>query len=136
MTLKELLLRLKRRADLFALVNVPLTTVDNGHVTQTQRDDPPRQDIHHVRPLVHQIDLGEHAHSPRTIRVDLSRQLQAIRVCQVRIGRSDSKNDTCWFRNVLDQHFLNLPFDVARLVTDGHSRDTRQIDKRKRQHIR
>jgi len=45
--------------DCLASFDIPLTTVDDGDVTQTKGDDSTCQNVHYVCSLVHQIDFCE-----------------------------------------------------------------------------
>jgi len=76
----------------------------------------------------HKINLGQDTYRPRPLRIDLSRQLQSIRVRQILVTRRDRQNDTTRLRNILQQHIPDLLLDILRLITNGHFGHTRQIN--------
>ena len=84
---------------------------------------------------LHQVDLGQYTDRSSSIGVDISCQLQAIRVCQIGIGRSDGQDDGIGLGDILDQHILNLSFDVSRLVAYGHLGQPGKIDQRQGQDV-
>jgi hypothetical protein len=63
-----------------------------------------------------------------TLWIYFTRQFQAIRVCEIGVGSRDSKDDGVWFCNVLEDHVLDLLFNVFGLVADGYFGETRKID--------
>ena len=155
MSLEELTLGLQGRTDGLVVLNVSLTTVDYWYISQSQRDDPASENIDNVRSLVpeveclsnkkmyempgrysHQVDLRQDTNRPLTLRINLSCQLQPIRVRQVRVGCGDSKNDTSWSRDILEQHVPDLLLNIARLVADWNLCQARQIDEREGEDIR
>ena len=154
MSLEELTRGLQGRTDGLVVLNVSLTTVDYWYISQSQRDDPASENIDNVRSLVpevdclsnkmcempgrnsHQVDLRQNTNRPLTLRINLSCQLQPIRVRQVRVGCGDSKNDTSWSRDILEQHVPDLLLNIARLVADWNLCQARQIDEREGEDIR
>ena len=69
---------------------------------------------------IHQVNLGENTNCPSPLWINLTSQLETIRVCQVSVGRCDSKDDTSRSRYVLQKHVFDLLFDVFGLVSDRH----------------
>ena len=51
------------------------------------------------------------------------------------VGRGHGKDDTCWTRDVLEEHIPDLLLNIAWLVSDWHFRQTRKIDESERQDI-
>jgi hypothetical protein len=45
--------------DCFARVDIPLSAINDGNITQTQGDDASSQDIDDVCSLVHKVDFGK-----------------------------------------------------------------------------
>ena len=135
MILEEVPLVLQRERDGPLVLDVALAAVDDRHVAQAQRDDAAGQNIHDVRPFVHQVHLGQHADGPLALRIDLARQLQAVRVGQVRVGGRDGQDDGVGLHDLLQHHVLDLPLDVFRLVAHGHFRQAGKIDEGEGQHV-
>ena len=84
---------------------------------------------------LHQVNLGQNTDCSLTIRVDLPRHLETVRVRQIRIRRGGGKDDTRGFRDILEQHIANLLLDILRLVTNGHLGKTGKIDQRQCQDV-
>jgi hypothetical protein len=59
MVLEEFSFMSQSLLDCFARVDVPLSAINDGNITQTQGDDAPSQDIDDVCSLVHKVDFGE-----------------------------------------------------------------------------
>lgn len=123
MVLEKVPLILQGRPDRLALFDIPLTSVDDGDVTESQGDDPAGEDIDDVGSLVpasfskrkrkqnmlsrkiggrdsesdqvdsHKVDLGQHPDRPRPLRIHIPGHLQPIRIRQIRIRRRHSQDD-------------------------------------------
>ena len=128
MVLKKLLFVFQCRSDRFGLVDIPLTTIDNGHVTQSEGDDPSGQNVHYIGTLVHQVDLGQDTNSTCTLWVNFASHFQTVRVGQIGISSSDGENDSVGLGNEPHQHVPDLLFDISRLVTNGYFGQTGQVD--------
>ena len=154
MVLEELAFGLEGNTDLLVRFDVSLSSVHHGNVTQSQRNDPSRQDINNVSSDIpipkmsvrrtkreqrgsraHKINLGQDTNRPRSLRVDFSRQLQPIRVRQILVARRDRQNDATRLRDILKQHISDLLLDILRLITDRHLGDTGQIDEGQREDV-
>lgn len=135
MVLEVSLFIFQSRHDRFRRIDISLSSVDNGDITELEWDDPSSQDIHNVRSLIHQVDLGQDTDRPRSIWVHLSCHFQTVRVGQIRVGASDSENDGIGLRDKSHEHISNLLFDISRLVTDGDFGQTGQIDQRERENV-
>lgn len=128
MVLKEPLLILERQRDTLGLVDIPLPSVDDRDVPQPQRDDTPSKNIHHVRPLIHQIHLGQDTDRPCSLWIHLARHFQTVRVGQVGVGAGDREDDGVGLGYEPHEHVTDLLFDIARLVSDGNFGETGEID--------
>jgi hypothetical protein len=126
--LEKLSLIVQRRRNRFIGIDIPLSTIDNGHITELEGDNPSSQDIHHVRALIHQIHFGQDTNRPCSLGVGLSGHLQPVGIGKIGVGRSDSEDDGVGFGNVSHQHVSNLLFDISRLISDGYFGQTGQID--------
>lgn len=122
MVLEKVPLILQSRPDRLALFDIPLTSVDDGNVTESQGDNPAGEDIDDIGSLVpasfskrkrkqnmlspqiegltgrnrldsHEIDLGQHPDRPRPLRIHIPGHLQPIRIRQIRIRRRHSQDD-------------------------------------------
>ena len=76
----------------------------------------------------HEIYLSQDTYRPRSFRINFSRQLQPVRVCQILITRRDRQNDTTRLRNILQEHIPDLLLDILRLIANRHLGHTRQVD--------
>lgn len=128
MVLEEVLLVLQSVSDRLLVLDVTLTTVDDGDVTQTQRDNPSSENIHNVGSLIHQIDLTQDTDGALSLGVYLARQLQTVGVGQILVGRGHGQDDSVGLADVLEHHILDLALNVLRLVSDRHLGQTGQID--------
>lgn len=68
------------------------------------------------------------------LRVDFLRKFQGIAVSQVSVGRRDGKDEAGFTANELEDHALDLLFDIHGLVPDRHLRETRQINQGQVEH--
>ena len=59
-------------------LDIPLTTVNNRDVSQSQRDDTTGENVHNIRSLVHQIHLRQNTDRSLTLWIHFSRHLQTI----------------------------------------------------------
>lgn len=82
----------------------------------------------HAKQDVHQVDLRQDSNRPLSVRVLLPRELQTIRVRQIRVGRGDGKDDGSGTLDVGVNHGTDLTLDVAGLVADGDLGETGKID--------
>lgn len=126
--LEEVFLVLQSIGDGPLVLNITLTAVDNGNVTQAQRNNSSSENIHNISALVHQINLTQHTNSALTLGVHLTRQLQTIGVGQILVGRGDGQNDGVGLADVLENHIPNLALNILGLISDGHLGQTGQID--------
>mmetsp|Transcript_25542 Transcript_25542/g.74503 ORF Transcript_25542/g.74503 Transcript_25542/m.74503 type:complete len:279 (-) Transcript_25542:42-878(-) len=107
--------------------NVKLATVHHAHIAQAQRQDLVQQDIGGIRPRVHEVELGEDAHSSLALGVNFTSHLKGIRVCNVRVRRRDSEDQSIGIRNVLKAELTNLLLNIFRLVTNRIPCDAGQV---------
>jgi hypothetical protein len=126
--LKEPLLILERQRDTLGLVDIPLSSVDDRDVPQPQRDNSTSENIHHVRPLIHQVHLGQDTDRPCSLRIHLARHFQTVRVGQVGIRAGDREDDGIGLGDEPHEHVTDLLFDIARLVPDRDFGETGEID--------
>jgi len=70
-----------------------------------------------------------------TIRVDLTSQLERVRVRDIGVGSGDGQDDGGGLGDVGADHGTNLLLDIGRLVADGYTRHTREIDERQIEHV-
>mmetsp|Transcript_22946 Transcript_22946/g.33278 ORF Transcript_22946/g.33278 Transcript_22946/m.33278 type:complete len:228 (-) Transcript_22946:605-1288(-) len=96
--------------------NVPLPAVHHGHVPAPERDHPVLQHVRGVGPRVHEVQLGQHANGPVSLRIHLPGQLEGIGVRQVGVGRCDCQDNTLGVGNELQAQLPDLVLDVQRLV--------------------
>ena len=92
MTLEELILALSCVLHALLRVDVLLATVDYTDKTELEGVHPSRKDVKGIRAGVHNIELGEHADSAPPLRVDGSRELERVGVCEVGVGGGDSED--------------------------------------------
>lgn len=78
---------------------------------------------------VHDIDLGDDTNSSNTLGVELTSHLETIGGGHIGVGGHDAKNNGSGVRNVSVGHGLGDLLNVIRLVTQGDTGDTGQIDK-------
>ena len=114
---KKLVLSIQSGGHRLFRVNVALSAVHNRHVAKAQWNHAAGKDIDDIRALVHQVHLGQHTHRATAIDVHFRRELQTIRVCQVRVGGRHRQNDRVRLGDVLEQHIPDLPLNVLWLVT-------------------
>lgn len=126
--LEEVAFVLESLGDRSLVVNVALSTVDNGDVTESERDDAPGEDIDNVRSLIHQVDFGQDSDRSISLGVDFAREFESVRVGQIGVGGGDGKNDRVGLLNELEEHVSNLDFNVAGLISDGDLGETGKID--------
>ena len=93
MTFKEALFGFESLIHGLAGKNVLLAAVDDADKTEFQRKHLASQDIQRVRACIHQIQLGHDANRALAHWVHLPRQLETVRVGQIRIGRRHRENN-------------------------------------------
>lgn len=91
---EELGLRLELLVHRLARVDILLTAVDDPDESQLERVHSPGEDVESIRTRIHEIELGENSDRAATLRVDLSSELERLRVGQIDVGRGDGKDDT------------------------------------------
>lgn len=69
-------------------------------------------------PDSHQVDLGQDTDGSGSLRVDFSCKFETIRVGEICVGGSDSKNDCVWLGNIFDNHILDLLLNILGLVSN------------------
>lgn len=109
---KELLLLLRcilhRQTD----VDVLLRPVDDADEAELERVDSTGQDVGCVRPLVHQVELCEHADCPQPSGVDRPGELERVRVGEVYVGGRDGEDDRVGLGDVVSDQVADLALDV------------------------
>jgi hypothetical protein len=133
--LEKLPLVLQRIRNSLLVLNIPLSSVDHGHVAQPQRTDAPSENVHNVGTVVHEIDLGQDANRPLTLGIHLARQLETVRIGQIRVGGRDGEYYGVGLADLLEHHLADLALDIPRLVAHGHLCETGQIDQGQRQDL-
>lgn len=137
MVLEEFLLVLEGLRDGTLVVDIALSTVDDGDVSEAERDDTASENVNDVRPLVpgstsssvelvhekdgrdeHQIDLGQDSNRTRTLRIAVPRHLESIRVGEIRVGGGDGEDDRVGLHDEFEQHLSDLTLNITRLVSD------------------
>lgn len=109
---KELLLLLCCILHRQTNVDVLLRPVDDTDEAELERVDSTGQDVGRVRPLVHQVKLGEHADRPQPSRVDRPGELERIRVGEVHVGGRDGEDDRVGLGDVVGDQVADLALDV------------------------
>mmetsp|Transcript_881 Transcript_881/g.1694 ORF Transcript_881/g.1694 Transcript_881/m.1694 type:complete len:260 (-) Transcript_881:348-1127(-) len=133
---EEQLLRRLRRADRLLVDDILLRPIHHPNVAQLQRDNIAAQHRQCIGAGVHQINLGDHAQGAYAGWIHLFRQLNRVRRRQVRSGRRHCQDQTVLLRDERADQFTNATLDVGRLILDGHSRHSRQVDQGQSEHCR
>ncbi len=120
---EELFLRIESGTDELLLVDVALTTVDDGNVAETKGNDTTGENVDDIGACIHQIDLVS-TPTYECLRIDFAGELETIRVGQIGVGRSDGKDDGVGLRDELEHHVSDLSLNVARLIADRHLGET------------
>lgn len=76
--LEKVSLCIESGTDELLLVDITLSSVHNRHVSQAQGNHTTSEDVNDVCALVHQVHLGQDAHGPRSLRINLASQLQPV----------------------------------------------------------
>jgi hypothetical protein len=129
--LEELTFMVQSSTDRLLVLDIPLTTIDNRNVTKTKVNDAASENVYDVRARVHQVNLGEHTDRTLTLGVNLPRHLESIRVRKIGVSGSHGEDDTRRLGDEAQQHITDLLLDVAGLVSDGHLRETGQVNQSK-----
>jgi len=127
--LEEFLFGSESGTDELPLVNVTLTTVDDGNIAEAERNDTTGENVDDIGTSVHEINFCKHTYSAGSFGVDFTSKLETIRVGQIRVGGSDCENDGVGLGDELENHVTNLTLDVPGLVTDRDLGETGKIDK-------
>ena len=117
------------------IVNILLSSIDDGNVPPDERNDFVLQHVDAVGTGIHQIDLGEHSHRPMAVRIDGLGKFERIGIGQIGIGGSDCENNGIGIGNVRQTHFSNQVFNVVGLISHGHLGHSGQIDEGQRQDV-
>jgi hypothetical protein len=114
--------------DCFASLDIPLSSVDDRDISETERDDSPCEDINNVGSLVHQVDFCEDTNGATPLWIDFPRQFQTIRVCEICVTGCDGENDGIWFGDVLENHISDLSLNILWLISNRDLCEPREID--------
>lgn len=101
-------------------LDILLRSVDHANPAELERVDPTRQDVQGVCAVVHEIDFCEDTNGPPAHGIDMSGELQGLRVHDVDVGGRDSQDDTVGLRNVLGDEVARLFLNVCGLVSNGN----------------
>ena len=133
--LEEGLLVLECVCDGLLIFDITLPSVHYRNVAQSERNNASSKNVDDVGSLVHQIDFCQHTDGPLTLRIDLARELQTVRVGQIGVGGGDSQDDGVGLADLLQDHFLNLALNIPWLISNRDSCQTGQIDERQGQDV-
>ena len=147
MVFEKLSLILECNADRLVQLNISLSSIDNGNIAQPQWNNSTSEDIYDIRSFVpeihackqrgraqgkynaHEVNFCQYTNSSCSLRIYFASHLQPIRVCQIGVGASHSKNNASRFRDILVQHISNLSFNIPWLVPHRDLCQSRKIDK-------
>jgi hypothetical protein len=101
-------------------LDILLRPVHDADETQLEWIYSSRKNVHSICPVIHEIQLCEHANRPPSHRVHMPGQLESFGIDEIDVGRGNSEDDAVGFRNVFRNQIPRLLFDVGRLVSDGH----------------
>lgn len=135
MVLEEPLLVLQGSGDRLGLVNVPLTSVDDRDIAETEGDNSASENIDNIGSLIHQVDFCKDTNGSRSLRIDFSSHFETIRVGQIRVRSSDGKDNSVRLGDEAHEHISDLLFDIAGLISDRDLGQTGQIDQRKGKNV-
>lgn len=128
MTKEKLAFASHCKGDVLSSFDILLRAIHHANVASSQRQQLIFENVTRICSLIHQIQLSDDTDRADSLWVDLLRQLQSVRVCQIRVGGCDGENQTCFLLDELENHLLDLVLNVNRLIADGDFRETRQID--------
>jgi hypothetical protein len=126
--LEKLTLMVQSSADGLFVLDISLTTVDDGNVAKTKVNDTASENVHDIRARVHQVNLSQHTDRTLTLGVNLPRHLESIRVRKISVSGSHGEDDTRRLGDEAQQHITDLLLNVAGLVSHGHLCETGKVD--------
>jgi hypothetical protein len=118
------------------VVDITLTTVDDGYVSKSKRDDSSSENVDNVRSLIHEIYLGQDSDRSKTLGIDFTSEFQSIRVSQISVGGSNGEDDGVGLLNELQEHVADLNLNIARLISDSDLGETGKIDEGEGEDVR
>mmetsp|Transcript_18770 Transcript_18770/g.52269 ORF Transcript_18770/g.52269 Transcript_18770/m.52269 type:complete len:223 (+) Transcript_18770:1575-2243(+) len=134
--LKPVLLRLERDPHRDVHVDVLLGAVHHRHVAELQLGALAAQQVlPYVGPFVHDVHFCDDAEGAHALRVNLLRELDSLRVGNVRVARGHSQNNTRLVLDVLLRHGEKDLLDVPGLIVYGDLGDARQVDQGHGEHV-
>lgn len=111
------------------VLNVSLTSVDDGDIAESEGDDSSSKNVDDIGALVHEVNLGQDTDGPLSLGVNLAGELETVRVGQIGVCGSDGEDDGVGLANLLQNHVLDLLLNVSGLVSNRHLGQAGQIDK-------
>jgi len=127
--LQKVLLGLQRGFHRFVLDGVLLAPVHHTYDAQLDGDPVAQQQFRRVlqRPVIDDVQLGDHRDGPDPFRVQFFRYLQALARRRVRVGRHHRQNDRVRLFNVRKNQPVYLLIYVVGLVAHSHFRYAGQV---------
>mmetsp|Transcript_17214 Transcript_17214/g.35448 ORF Transcript_17214/g.35448 Transcript_17214/m.35448 type:complete len:211 (+) Transcript_17214:1459-2091(+) len=134
-----LLLRCAGTGNALSLIDVSLGAVDHSNVTEgkgrkvgvlTGEDSPG------ISATVHEVKLSENTKGALSLRVNLTGDLNGVRVGKIRVGSSNGKDKTVGFGGVRHDHVANLLANVLGLIPNSNLGRPRQINEGEVEDIR
>lgn len=117
---EELRLVFQGRRYRYLVVDLLLGSAFHAKVAQFQGVDVSLEQFDGVSAFVHEVNLRHDANGALAVRVHFSRDLNRVRVGQVRIGRRQGQDQRVWRRDELHREVSYLRFNVLRLSLDWH----------------
>ena len=126
----------------FIPVDVLLTSIDDTDESELERVHSTGENVERVRSSVHEIQFRQYSDRATALWIDVSGQLERIRVGEIDVGGTNSENDTAaaesassesrvdtegspvGLRDVVQYEVADLTLDVGRLISDGNLGET------------
>lgn len=112
------------------------------------------EDVQRVGAGVHEVELGEHANRAPSLRVDVARELERVRVGEVHVGRADGedhagrrtgqhfnflrqkRDEPVGLGDVVKHEISDLTLNIGGLIPDRDLGEAGKVDQREIEHFR
>ena len=119
----------------FILIDGLLGAVDDTNPTTTEGNLTTFENLESVSTFVHNIDLGKDTDGAVQLGIDRASGANSSRVGKIGVGGGDGEDDGVFGADELENHIVDLAFDILRLVADRSHNQTGKIDTSKGENV-